>query len=483
MTFSRQFAVPVVFLLILSSALAIYLINRQPGYPWGGDAALLMMHARNLATGQPYARTHYVYDQEAWMEGPPSFPPGLPLLMAPVYHWSGMNLTAFRNYCTVLLAAALIPIFFFLRRSLSPWFACLALALAAVNRYPLGFISGVYSECAYMLVSFLALGLAIWIYDTRRNETRPLAWGAMVGALAAATYATRSIGIAFILAIGLYDLYRHRRPTRFLLAAGLVFAALFCASNLLMHSDVGYATQFRFNPSINLKNIKDYAIDSLELWLGLPGRRWPRVILWLLTTLIALYGLRKAVQRRGLSPVEFYVPCYFGILYFYWTANGRYLAPLVPIYLVYLFGGIEALWARPKPQPALRCALAGLVLVMAAAATGAVLRLDRSPMRDGVHTATYREAVQYIRTETPSSARIVCDSARYMALFTDRDSLFYPIQEDPKAIAAFLARIRADYVLVSKHHADDRAKLMPALALGTWQLVFHNAEYALFRLP
>jgi hypothetical protein len=70
-----------------------------------------------------------------------------------------------------------------------------------------------------------------------------------------------------------------------------------------------------------------------------------------------------------------------------------------------------------------------------------------------------------------------------MALFTDRDSLFYPIQEDPKAIAAFLARIRADYVLVSKHHADDRAKLMPALALGTWQLVFHNAEYALFRLP
>jgi hypothetical protein len=469
-----------VFLLILASALTIYLASQQPGYPWGGDSALEIMHARNLATGQPYARTHYLYDDEAWMEGTPSFPPGLPLLMAPVYLRTGLNLGALRDYCAVLLAAALIPVFFFFRRSLSPWFACLALALAAINRFPLGCIVRVNSECAYLLFSFLGLGAAIWIYDTRRNETGPLAWGAMIGALAAYTCATRSIGVALMGAIGLYDLYRNRRVTRFLLASGLVFAVLFCVTNLLLHNDAGYRTQFRFDLSIGLSNVKNYVIESTGVWWGIPGGRRPRVVLWLLTTAIALYGLRKSVERRGPGLTEFYVVCYLGVLYFYWVANGRYLIPLIPIYFLYLFRGSEALWARPAGQPALRWALASLILVMATAAAGAVTGIDRSPLRDGVHTATYRQAVGYIRAETPGSARIVSDSARFLALFTDRDSLFYPIQEDPKAIAAFLARMRADYVLVSERHEDDRVKLIPALALGKWQLVFQNAEYALF---
>jgi len=483
MTASPQFAPRVVFLLILALALTIYLISLQPGYPWGGDSALEIMHARNLATGQPYARTHYVYDAEAWVEGGPSYPPGLPLLTVPVYLWSGLNLGVFRDYCAVLLAAALIPVFFFLRRSLSPWFACLALALAAINRFPLGCIQSANSESPYLLFSFLGLGVAIWVYDTRRNETGPLAWGAMIGALAAYTAATRSIGVALMGAIGLYDLYRNRRITRFLLAAGLVFAAMFCVSNLLVHNDAAvYSNQFRFNPSANLAGVKSYALASLELWLGIPGRRWPRVILWLLTTSLALYGLRKAVERRGPGPTEFYVLCYLGVLYFYWSTNARYLMPLTPIYFLYLFRGIEALWARGEPQPALRCALAGLVLVMAGAATGAALTIDRRPMRDGVHTATYHEAVNYIRTGTPEDARIVSDSARFLALFTDRDSLFYPIQEDPRAIAAFLTRVRANYVLVSKHHVDDRVKLAPALALGKWRLEFQNTEYAVYGL-
>ena len=479
-TMSPHLATRFVFPLVLLLALCVYLGNEQQGYPWGGDSALQIMHARNLAIGHPYAQTHYVYDDEAWMEGTPTFPPGLPLLLAPVYAWSGLNLEVLRDYCVVLLVLSFIPIFFFFRVWLTPWFACLALVFTAINRYSLSLIHNVGTEPPYLLFSFLTLFLVLWIYKTERNQTNPWGWGVLIGALSGYTDFTRSIGIALMAGIALYDLYRNRRPTRFLFAACLMLIVLVGAENLFLHSDTSYRTQIRFDPAVNLVNSKNYVIASLELWLGMPGRRWPRIILWLLTTALALYGFRHKLRREGPGPADFYAVCYLVVLYFYWTSNGRYLIPLIPIYLLYFFIGFEILWARISLQPLIRYALAGVLVLMSIASIGSVLRLERGVMLDGVETPTYRAAIQYIRTRTPPQARIVSDSARFLALFTDRDSVYYPVQEDTQSIAAFLKRMHTDYALINKQQEEDLIKLKPALALGHWQLVFEDPEYAVY---
>ncbi len=477
---SSRWATRLLFPLLLLSVLWIYKFSQQPGYPWGGDSALYIMHARNLATHHAYAQTPYAYDDEAWMEGTPTFPPGLPLLLAPVYAWSGLNLQVLRDYTLVLLVLSWIPVFFFFRRWLGPWLACLALAFMAINRWSLSLIHNVGSEQPYLLFSFAALCVVYWIYDTRRNETSPWVWGTVAAALAAYTDFTRSIGVALMVGIALYDLYRNRRPTRFLLMAAAVFVALVGIENLFLHSDTAYRTQFRFNLATNLRNTKDYVIASLELWVGMPGRRWPRIILWVFTSSIALLGGSRKFRREGPGPAEFYAVCYLAVLYFYWVANGRYLIPLMPIYFLYLFIGMRALWSRISPQPVLRYAMIAVLLLMSIASIGSVFRLDHRAMTDGVRTPTYLATIDFIRNRIPRNARIVSDSARFLALFTDRDSLYYPVQEDEPSIAAFFKRTRAGYVLITKHHEEDQTKLKPALAFQHWRRVFDNADYALY---
>jgi hypothetical protein len=41
--------------------------------------------------------------------------------------------------------------------------------------------------------------------------------------------------------------------------------------------------------------------------------------------------------------------------------------------------------------------------------------------------------------------------------------------------------MHADRVLINKRHDEDRQKLLPALALGSWDTEFENSEYTLYR--
>lgn len=65
-------------------------------WPWtppasDGDYAQYLGHARALLTGRPYAEVGYIYLPDAWGIGPPSHPPGLPLLLAPIIAIDGIH--------------------------------------------------------------------------------------------------------------------------------------------------------------------------------------------------------------------------------------------------------------------------------------------------------------------------------------------------------------------------------------------------------
>lgn len=469
--------------LLVLSAFLLFESTQRGGVQWGGDSALYVMHARNLATGQPYAKTPYVYDDEAWMEGTPTFPPALPLVLTPLVAARGVDLPFLLDFNRLLLALALIPIYFLLRARLSPGWTLLACVFFTGNIFPLGLIHNIFSEPLFLLVSFTGLAVIQWIYQTERDRSGWLPWGLAAGALAAAAYFTRSIGGALILGLCLYDLWRNRRPSRFAFVAGLVFVGALAGSNLLLHSDSNYVrTQFRFDLTTNLANMRELLRGSFALFYGLPGGRWPRVALWAVTTALAAWGFLRKLRREGPSAADLYAAATFGVLFFYWMWNTRYLIPLLPLYLMYLAEVLRDLWAGSLRIPAGRPLAAAVLLLMAAAIPGAY-RDVAGPLADGVHIADYRQAVEFIRSQTAPEARIVSDSARYLALFTDRPSLFYPIQKEAPDIAQYLARTRPDYVLVSKHHAPDQERLAPALRmLPPAVVVFENQRYALYRL-
>ena len=55
------------------------------GAPSGGDGFQYLSHALALLEGRPYGDIGYLYTPLAWSVGPPVYPPGLPLTLAPLF--------------------------------------------------------------------------------------------------------------------------------------------------------------------------------------------------------------------------------------------------------------------------------------------------------------------------------------------------------------------------------------------------------------
>src|SRR5262249_44193517 len=110
----------VVLALTLAAVAAWHLLTIRPGHDWGDDFSLYVRHAKNLAEGRPYAETGYVYNPAATSLSPRTYPPVFPLLLAPVYHWCGLNLTAMKVLVVFLLIAFLAVTYRAARRELPP---------------------------------------------------------------------------------------------------------------------------------------------------------------------------------------------------------------------------------------------------------------------------------------------------------------------------------------------------------------------------
>ena len=82
----------------LAMLAALYLVLFRPGYSvmGGGDFALYLAHAQAIATFQPYAATGFVFNPANAIMSPAAYPPGLPLLLAPLVAVFGIELTGVR---------------------------------------------------------------------------------------------------------------------------------------------------------------------------------------------------------------------------------------------------------------------------------------------------------------------------------------------------------------------------------------------------
>jgi len=73
-------------LFVFGLILAFQLATIRPGLLFNEDACLYLSHARNLALGQPYSSTHFIYTTETAVYSPAVYPPVFPVMIAPLYH-------------------------------------------------------------------------------------------------------------------------------------------------------------------------------------------------------------------------------------------------------------------------------------------------------------------------------------------------------------------------------------------------------------
>ncbi len=91
----------------------------RQGHLWADDFAMYIHHAKNIVGGHPYTDTGYIFNA-AFMVGPKYYPPIFPVLLAPVYRISGLNLIPMKLEQVLFLVLALAAIYANWKHDLGP---------------------------------------------------------------------------------------------------------------------------------------------------------------------------------------------------------------------------------------------------------------------------------------------------------------------------------------------------------------------------
>jgi hypothetical protein len=452
--------------LVIAAVGAFHVATMVPGLLWGGDSTLYITHAANLVEGRPYAASHFVLNPQYFV-APAAYPPGYPVLLAPVFAVFGYSAFALKVQMVLFLVGILAATALLARRSLSPIGTAAAVALMGFQ--PMMWLLN-YAPLSDLPFALFVL-LALWTYErARRSDEGPGArgrgtrWAIATGALVYAAVATRSFGLILPGVFLLADLVAWRRPSRAFLVSTVVVVVLVAAQQVLFDlgagarsgpvvastaPDLGYASLLRGLvtgldevPANVAESLWVYGRDFMYLWENGVSRLLRNGVA-LLAVLLAAVGLadRLRSERR---PMDVFVVVYSLTLLpwsFQWF---RYLVPILPLFFYYgvvgarLVAGRMGRFGRPF--------LVGIACVLLASYAGAYLRPDFVNLEREMSGRPAREVYAFLRAHAPADATIVGSDARQVGFFTGRSAT--ELHSGPAAEQLrYIDGLAADYLL------------------------------------
>ncbi len=462
---------------VLALVCCIHLLTIRQGHGWGDDFAQYIAHARNLVEKQPYANTGYVLNPEAPEIGPSAYPPGLPVLLAPVYAACGLNFAAMKAVIAASLGLLLGLLVVLFRRDLSPLQTGVCLLLIGLNPYMFDLKEQVLSDLPF--AAFVALSAVLVL----RFEARPGPGPAMaLGAAVYGAYAFRTVGALLMPALFLTAVTRLRAGRRMVLVAATgTFVVLAVSQAALFGWSSDYLLTLRkFDPAMLAYNLLFYPVSLYRLWGSGPTRNLALAV-HAIAAAFAVYGYVKARSPR-LRFLE-----YFALLLLLtllvWPVKGstRFLIPLVPLWLFYAVRGFGLASDRMplRLRLSVGAAIAGAILgaVGASYYSYGVQRPPAGPAAPG-----FQRLARHIGRNTPDGSLILLAQPRALALFTSRRSAVCRC-ESADALLDYARRVGASYVLAHESFPVDRRRLAFLGHRPEWfQRVYAGDGYQLFRI-
>jgi hypothetical protein len=468
------------FLLLVG---AFYALTIRPGHDWGDDFAQYIHHAKNIALGIDYSRTGYIWNPRFPMLGPATYPPVFPLLLAPVYAARGLDLVAMKVVVAVFFLLALFMVARVFRDRLRSGYLATLLLLLGLNPYFWHLKDNVLSDIPFLFFVFLTLDLMDRHPGPRAPAAKAAGFAAAIGTSCYLAYGTRSLGMVLIGCLIVADVVRWRRLTGVSALAIAWFAVLAAIQAAVTHRDAGYAAILTFDPH----RIADNAVDYIRYLSGLWDNAWwgsADSVLLLIFGALAAAGIWMRARSRRVGPPDIFAGLY-GLAILPWVATqGRYLVPLMPFYIAYALEAIQADRGRTPRRAGLT--LAALLALAGVGFVSEYFGVFRSRGPEGVGTPNAQALFNAVRRTTDSSAVIVFQKPRALALFTDRQATGIHEQGDEDDFWSYLDRVGANYAILAP---DDRVFLYQNRMRRVIQthpdrflIVYSNPDFALYRI-
>lgn len=499
-------------LLFMMFGIWLFMIT-TPDLDWGGDSAMYLMHARNLARGAAYNLSGYIQNPWAYL-APQSYPPGFPLLLArPIALW-GLNILALKQFVAGLvfiggLVFARQTRIDFPRGVPGTGFWLLAVAAALFNPLFLQITLALNADTLFFVTvcaSLLALDRAM--APAARHTVSPA--HLLAGLLIAAACLTRVFGLMLPLTVVVFELIRHRRPTRGgLVCVGLALLVYEGVKLLIAHDSVpvsaGTATGYGH---LFVEGLWDHAaalprrvVDSAKTYIYLMSDylvlQWPgsappaelagtRAMLLLCCLVPAAVGYGLQCGRR-FGPREVFVMLYVLSLLPWGVEASRYLMPVVPFYFFYSALALAVGLQRWRGAACLVIfILAGLLTLTYTARYQRQLEAPATTLADAPNGPDAMALYRFIRHRTALDAVIAYRKPRIVNLYTDRAATTYedaknPMPADARVLQWF-AQVHVGYVLSSSEPADDDIRGLIARHPARFVRIYKNPRYTLYRM-
>ena len=408
----------------------------------GGDPALYIRHAKNLVEGRPYADTGYLQNPRYALH-PEAYPPGYPLLLAPVYAAFGLDYTAMKVELVLFFVAALAAMALLFRHALPLPYLLALVAAVGFNPYLFGWKDAIMADFPFVFFCFAGL-LAYQEAQAAAGSPsrRALGWSVLAGVCVCYAVLTRMIGGVLLPCLLLHDLVRFRKLSRPLLVALVAGGLLFGAQRLAfapgsgapdsagpVEAEAGYSNIVEQD----LAQRVGEAVEDLPKMAGryvrfAAGMTWGNAVsealkqvLFLLFALPVGLGFGARLLRWR-SPVELFAACYAAALLPWTFSWSRYLIPLLPLYFFYLFAGLARLeaWLGARTRLPRGALLAATLLLLGGSYATKYAAYDHRPIDSPVATAAAREAFAYVERHTRPGDVVVTGRPRMLVLFVDR---------------------------------------------------------------
>ena len=234
---------PATLFVILGAAVfaVIAAVTVSSDHHWGGDFSMYIAHARNLTSGIAYLDTGFIETEANPLVR--ATPPGLPWLLAPIYAIWGMNLVLFKAVLIVSFSIAVVVIFFLVKKMENAASGLLVAAILIANPYVWEFRENVLSEFPFILWSYAAF-LLIAFRDGSTTLARRLSYAFLAGSAIYLAYATRTMGLAVLLAVLVSDYFRRRDFVLDTLPIITVFGIGAVAQSLSLRIDTSHVELF-----------------------------------------------------------------------------------------------------------------------------------------------------------------------------------------------------------------------------------------------
>lgn len=474
---------------------SVHFLSFNPALEDVDDNAAYMIGAKSLVEkGDLY----YLYLPK--IQPDTDLPWGLPLMLSPIYKFSGMNYQYMEYMIFATLLGALIFMFLVFRKLMGFNFAVVMTLLLGIHPYIVMFSSIIMTEIPYIFWSLLAIFL---IYKFEDKEK--LNYWYLIGSVLAIfmTYLTRAVGSGFVIAVFFYfliksDIFKYLKKKDFRFYKDIKFRKFFAIAVLLFVFMLawqlkaklsGGASQAESFSKINVGSVFKLNVDAI--WQvfsqlifagGTVSKGLQPFSMWMFIVLaFSAIGLIFDLFKKGL--LSLYTIFVLLILMVGNVSTQppvvlRYLIIFIPFFIYFFYLGVKSITdliiRKQNLGQVVGLMCLGLVLINSYSGSANDIQKSHTGQMYSVPFSNFLECAKWAKDNLPKDAIVASRKERIFFVFSGLRGFKHTgyrdvySEEFEKKKLQDLADKNTDYLILDTFNGSTIANILP--------IVEHNPD-------